>query len=382
MKIFSAPAFAIIFSALVALAAGSPAHAGDDSPSVQWLDPTVDSNLAVEGAAWFSSNHLFRRLPVDSENKEFRAEVNALADNTAGMQIRFRTNSPFVRVRVQLTGASNMWHMPPSGQSGVDLYDNVTGRLRFCGAARVNPGEDHYEAELCTWPSTDGPRDWKDVTLNLPLYNGVKTFEIGVAETAEIARPTKHRTSGRVAIYGTSITQGAATSRPGLGWTNQLSRQIDQEVINLGFSGNGMGEPALAKRIAELTELKLVVLDYEANAQDEGVRKTMEPFIALIRARYPKVPIVIVSQIPWVWQIRSTGYAEGKAATRKFQRALADKLRRAGDSNIHFIDGYGLMPLDHFEDGLVDGVHPNDLGMSWISENMLAQLRKLHLVSE
>ena len=44
-------------------------------------------------------------------------------------------------------------------------------------------------------------------------------------------------------IYGTSITQGGCASRPGMAYTNILSRRIDAPFINLGFSGSGRGEP-------------------------------------------------------------------------------------------------------------------------------------------
>ena len=355
-----------------------------DEPAVRWLVAGQSSALAIEGLAWFSANGKFRRLPSDTGKKELRAEVNSIADQSAGAQIRFRTTSRFVRVRVQLIKPSSMYHMPATGQSGVDLYDKATGELRFCGVSRVEPADTEYDVELCAWnPGQTGKLEsaevWQDVTLDLPLYNGVESFEVGVSMGSKVEKPRPHENSGRIVIYGTSITQGGVASRPGLGWTNQLGRQVDQEVINLGFSGNGMGEPALARRISEIDDMKLVLLDYEANAQ-EGVRTTLNPFIALIRARHPKLPIVVVSQIPWTNERRSSAAASAKKSLREFQQQTVAQLRAGGDENIYFIDGHGLLPWDHFEDGLVDGVHPNDLGMSWIAQGLVEKLGGLGLV--
>ena len=50
--------------------------------------------------------------------------------------------------------------------------------------------------------------------------------------------------------YGTSITQGGCTTRPGLAASNILSRLLDREVVNQGYSGSGKGEPEIAEMLA------------------------------------------------------------------------------------------------------------------------------------
>jgi hypothetical protein len=50
-----------------------------------------------------------------------------------------------------------------------------------------------------------------------------------------------------VVFYGTSITQGSCTSRPGMSYQAILGRQLNLNHINLGFSGNGKGEAAVAR---------------------------------------------------------------------------------------------------------------------------------------
>jgi lysophospholipase L1-like esterase len=349
-------------------------QAPTEETTVHWIDAAQHQNLVIEGLPWFSILGKYRRLPLDPDGKEFSTAANFQAENTAGAQIRFRTNSPFVHVRVRLQGRSLMDNMPASGQSGVDAYDDITGRLRFCGLARVQPGELSYEAEACSW----GNYAWKGVTLNLPLFNGIDKLEIGIAPESGVEKPWPHRRPGKLVIYGSSITQGGVASRPGLAWSNQLSRTLDQEIVNLGFAASGLGEAVLAKYIGEIQGISLILLDYEANAQT-SVGTTLEPFIQILRQRYPAVPIVVMSQIPWVLEIQSRDYSIHKSELRDFQRHTVFKLRAEGDANLHFIDGYELMPHDRFEEGLLDGVHPNDLGMTWIAEGVARQLTELGL---
>ena len=55
-----------------------------------------------------------------------------------------------------------------------------------------------------------------------------------------------------ILVYGTSIAQGASASRPAMAWTNILQRRFDMPVINLGFSGNALMDPAVYDLISEV----------------------------------------------------------------------------------------------------------------------------------
>ena len=57
---------------------------------------------------------------------------------------------------------------------------------------------------------------------------------------------TPFRTAKPVVFYGTSITQGGCASRSGMSYQAILGRQLNLDFVNLGFSGNGKGEPVVA----------------------------------------------------------------------------------------------------------------------------------------
>ena len=52
--------------------------------------------------------------------------------------------------------------------------------------------------------------------------------------------------------YGTSIAQGGVASRPGMAFTNILSRRLGRPVLNFGFSGNGHMDVGVGVWLAQL----------------------------------------------------------------------------------------------------------------------------------
>ena len=83
---------------------------------------------------------------------------------------------------------------------------------------------------------------------------------------------------GPVVFYGTSIVQGGCASRPGMVHTAILGRRLNREAINLGFSGNGMMEPEVARLMAEL-DPALYVIDCIPNVgrQDRRTDRAVCP---------------------------------------------------------------------------------------------------------
>jgi lysophospholipase L1-like esterase len=161
-----------------------------------------------------------------------------------------------------------------------------------------------------------------------------------------------------------------------MAWTNILSRRLNVEVINLGFSGSGKGEPEVAEAIAEIPNPACYILDYEANAGTEGLKKTLAEFVRILRRDHPKTPILVLSRVLPAADLFFEAGARDNAERRDFQRATVLERRKAGDANIFFIDGAGLMGTD-FEECTVDGAHPTDLGFMRIADGLTAPLRMI-----
>lgn len=337
--------------------------------AITWHSP-AEQPLRLTGFAWYDQDHRYRRLPV-TPKWPLPSAVNNLANHTAGGQITFRTNSRAIWVKAKLRAVADMVHMPATGQCGFDLYFGAPGAQVFYGATKYNLRATEYEYKLIE-TSTE---ELRDVTINFPLYQGVEEVFIGLDEGAEVHEPVPYATSERVIFYGTSITQGGCASRPGMAYTNILSRRLNVETVNLGFSGNGKGEPELAHLAAQITRPSCLVLDYEANCvSTELLAETLPQFIRIYRESHPQVPILVVSRIPFSHDAFHPETMQARRERFEVQRTTVEGRRADGDENIHFFDGSKLLSA-HWDECTVDGIHPTDLGFMQMANGLEPVLR-------
>lgn len=332
-----------------------------DSEGVAWLDPR-SAPFRLIGFPWIEQDRVFRRLPV-SPDWEIRKPVDSLANCSAGGQIRFQSDSEKILIRVKLQQPSGMYHMPATGQSGFDLYLGAPGEQRYSSTSRFDAKAGDYEVSLF-----NGTKEMRHFTLNFPLYNGVNSVEVGIVAGRSVLPPAPYRMPGKIVVYGTSITQGGCAARPGMAYSNILSRKLNLEFVNLGFSGNGRGEIALAKLISQVDDKSLVVLDYQANA-GESIRETLGPFIDEIRNSHADLPILVISKIRYASEINDSERLEKAKALSQFQSDLVKQRREDGDEKIYFLDG-GTLLGDAADECTVDGVHPTDLGFFMMAERI------------
>jgi hypothetical protein len=351
-------------------AAPAPAAAGE-ADGMTWFS-LWDKPFRVLGMGWPIPDGGLRRMPVKPQ-WTLPEGVEGQAWHTAGVQVRFRTTARRIALRVKLRGTHSMDHITATGQCGFDAYIGEVGAMTFAGVSRFSRGADAYQVTLCNFPSAE----LRTVTINCPLYMGVAEVAIGLPTGCRLAAAPRPALKRPVVIYGTSITQGGCASRPGMAYTNILSRRIDCEFLNLGFSGSGRGEPEVAHTIATLPPPALFVMDYEANCHVlEKMQETLPVFLGILRKRWPRTEILVVSKIPYAAEAYDAVARQRRLANRDFQRKTVARLRRAGDTHITFLDGSGLLGKDYTECS-VDGAHQTDLGFLRMANGMEKTLRKL-----
>jgi hypothetical protein len=173
-----------------------------------------------------------------------------------------------------------MWHFPSTGVAGLDLYAWDTGNASWRWVDTT-----HTQGPTLTASNTlhgaplpnSGLRKYR---LNLPLYNGVLDLSLGVPSTAVFQADTSYTTAPPVVVYGTSITQGGVASRPGMAWTNILGRALGREVLNFGFSGNGLMEIGVAEWLVQIGPVVgAFVIDCSWNMQPALIAQNAGPLI-------------------------------------------------------------------------------------------------------
>lgn len=333
---------------------------------------SVDApNVELTGLYWRKPGEAFRRIPFTSKVSD---GVDFLAWNTAGVMLRFRTDSQEIKVNVKVGHACRMDHMAHVGIMGFDIYLGSGSSKFYAGSTRFDHNKDEYNVKILEPFPTKKMREF---TIHFPLYSGVESFRLGVNEGSVVELPTPWKDPRPVVVYGTSIQQGGCASRPGMCHTNQMSRMLDRPFINLAFSGSGKGEPEMAELIAQIKDPAMIVLDYDANAHCDGLEATLPTFIDIIRKAHPEVPILLVSRLPFKDEFLETNeYKEDRFRYTAIHMAELKRRRDMGDKNIHFLDGSTLYGPDPSE-CTVDGCHATDLGFYQISKRMAPVIERI-----
>ena len=323
----------------------------------RWVDA---KSLTVEGQGWSETTAPYDRLPPEAEAK-VRTAVWGLSRHSAGICIRFQTDSPEIHAKWKLTSSRlAMPHMAATGVSGLDLYVRTTKdggtTSSWKWLASGQPKAQENRVKLVSGIS----RVSREYLLYLPLYNGVSELTVGVAEDAAL-EPGSPRPEGKrrpLVFYGTSITQGGCASRPGMVHTSILGRWLDRPVINLGFSGNGKMEDEVVAFIEEI-DAAVFIIDCLPNMVASDVTKRTRPLVERLRKRRPDTPILLVEDRNYsnsfLVEGSKTRNATNQAALKAAYRELASSVE-----HLYYLEGAGMLGDDN--EGTVDSSHPTDLG--------------------
>ncbi len=282
------------------------------------------------------------------------AAVMERLTNPAGLALGFTTNSPMIAARWFTADGKQGANMSPIAERGLDLYIRRGGAWLWAGVGRPGDGTACNDDNLVL--NMDNSE--KECLLYLPLYRELKSLEIGIAPGSWLkgaANPFRKR----VALYGSSIVQGASASRPGMAYPAQLSRHLGLEFVNLGVSGSAKMEPAAARLVADV-DADAYMLDCVPNTSPELIAERAGNLIRTVRSRRPHAPIIIVMSIIRDLSRFNRVWAETMARQNAAMLAEVNKLTD--------IEGLTVIPADellgHDGEATVDGTHPSDLGFN------------------
>lgn len=359
-----------ILGIILAVSAGLSSSAQDRN--VVYRDASA---FPLYGKCVEETSARYERLPAEFQGA-VRKSMWDLGRNSAGLYIRFRSNSTQIRARWKSTSPRQyMPHMADAGDSGLDLYIlTEKDGWRFAGSGFEWGGRDKDVKNKTLVANMK--QEMREYMLYLSLYNGIASLEIGVDEGSVIEAPAVEspRSDRPVVMYGTSILQGGCASRPGMAFTAILGRKLDREVINLGFSGNAWLDYEIARYITRVQSPSLIVLDYVPNATVEQINERGEKFFRIVRDAFPDVPVILVEDPTYPHTLFDQRMCEEVTTRNAAQLALYKKLRKAGEKRLYYVSTDGLIGGDG--EATVDGVHFTDLGMMRYVEKMLPVMRK------
>ncbi len=303
----------------------------------------------------------FRRLP-EKVAKSVNEGVCALHANTAGGRVRFRTDSETVAIIAVMDKMYKASHFPFTGTAGFDIYSGgiYTGTFR-----PQNNAKRGFDSVICGLEKGK----MKEITINFPLYSDVKELFIGLDKNAEILSPMPYKNEKPVVFYGSSITQGGCASRPGRSYQAVVSRRLNTDYINLGFSGSARAEKEITEYIKNL-DMVAFVYDYDHNAPSAAhLEATHEKMFKAVREAQPELPIIIMPRPKYY--LNDDEKNRRDIILKTYNNAVA-----AGDKNVYYIDNRELTALCKGE-GTVDNTHPTDYGFASMAKAVGDCLEKI-----
>ena len=310
--------------------------------------------FSLHGLYYDEENSVYRRMP-DEVAKTVNNGVRYGATYGVGGRLRFITDSPYITIKCSCPSENVLARMPIFGSHSFALY--VDGKFASCFYMEdkdiwsAKPNKMAFSRSL----RFDEHFKNREIEICFPIYNAVNELFIGVKEGSVLLPPKRYKHQKQIVYYGSSITQGGCVSHPGNEYTALVSRWLDSDYLNLGFSGSAKGERTMIDYLKSLSP-SVFVLDYDHNApNEEHLKSTYKPLFEGIRANHPTTPIVMITS-------PNSEYMYHGNERKEIIYSVYKEAVNRGDKNVYFIDGYTLFGDTDRDLCTVDLVHPNDLG--------------------
>ena len=321
-----------------------------------------DAPLKVFGIPFFDTKKEFRRLP--DELIEKLPNLEHLGKRCPGARIGFRTDAEEFTVKVILKTLKPDVGMAIYSCQAVNVMVGDRQNSKFAGL--LTPPD--YETK--TFEKTfKKSAAMEEVTLWLLRNEEIEEVFVSIPDKAAIEAPTPYK-YGPVLYYGSSITEGGCCCNVTNGYNALLSRWLDVDYYNMGFSGNAKGEPIMADYLNTI-DFKAFVLDYDHNAPTaQHLRDTHEPFYKKIREKNPDTPILMLSRPifrPW----------PDDEERKSIVKATYDNAVAAGDKNVYYVNSDEFFDDELRDICAIDTIHPNDLGFYRMAKTILPVMKEM-----
>ncbi len=355
---------------------------------------------------------VLHRLPPAARERMPDTAFALVERQPAGVRIEFRSRATVVelelfRRRLGYTGVP----LRPDGIVEI-LVDGVPrGEAATGGGAlsMIDPatGATTSESDAACTIRFDGlPDAEKGVALWLPHNEEVELVEL---RTDAPVLPAPAGDRPRWLFHGSSLVQGSNATHPSRTWAAVTARARGLDLTNLGFGGNAMLDPFVARAMAGI-EADVIGVEIGINLVNADAMRmralvpAVHGFLDAVRDGHPSTPLLVVSplhceiheQTPGPGAFDPDALREGRvrflatgdpreaAGGRLTLRAIRSALgtvveqRRRDDPHLHLVDGLDLYgAADEAARPLPDGLHPDAAAHELIGERMAAALARL-----
>lgn len=305
-----------------------------------------------------------------------------VADAATGVRLSLRTAATTIELTVALTRAElpGIGLLPAAFDLRIDGRHEARQYADGGTTLRIGSSIDVVPGPVQTIRFAGLPAVPKDVEIWLP-HTAICDL-VALTADAELANP-RPSDAPRWVHYGSSISQAAEAEGPLETWPAAAATARGFDLTCLGFAGNAMLDPFVARTIRDLPA-ELISLEIGTNIVEQATMRarTFGPavhgFLDTIREGHPHTPVVVVSPIACPVAERRSGVIlhdpvrgpqalgtpadiEQGALTMEIVRGSLERLvgeRAATGEALSYLSGLELLGLDETDD-LYDGIHPN-----------------------
>lgn len=330
-----------------------------------------------------------RRLPAWTRPQISDVVGDFVISMTSGVRLEFRTAATEIELELSATAPTTPEGEPAAATVAVVTDDDEPRQHRIPDEvlSLIDPVRGvwrqgrPYAVRFADLPPVD-----KHVELWLP--HATATDLHALRADAPIA-PARADPRPRWLHHGSSISQGGEAATPLGTWPVVAARRAGVRVHNLGFSGNAVADPYVARTMRDLPA-DLITLEIGINVVNGDVmrRRTFGPavhgFLDTLRERHPETPIVLLTPVPCPavetlpgptatsgTTTVSAGDPRQLALGALSLSGIRDELTRVvdvrDDPALTLFDGHLLLRPDEVDD-LDDGLHPNAAALQRMGE--------------
>lgn len=185
--------------------------------------------------------------------------------------------------------------------------------------------------------------------------------------------------SRRYLAYGTSITHGASASAPHLNYVSQAARRLGADLLNFGVGGACLCEPKFADYFAEREDWDFATLALSVNMVGRfnvaEFRERAEYVVNTVAGSDTSRPVLCITLYPHFRDLMEQDNPELFKRCAGYRETLSQIVADSPHPNVHIASGLDVLADYH---GLTtDILHPSDLGMIAMGEEVANRLRPL-----
>ena len=339
-------------SLLLALALVLPLSAAAQGKAPEYVY-TEAAQLTLVGKVFPDTGNPYQRIDTARFHGFTKEEVR-LVQESAGIAVAFRTNSTSIRVWPKYGKAYFGGGTTGFAGRGFDLYIKKDGKWLWAAAGLQNDNALDKPVNMIK----DMDDSIKECLLYLPVRSVMDSVKIGVEEGC-LMEPLPHPFRHRIAVFGSSFTHGASTSKSGMAYPSILTRETGIQFLNLGVSGRCRLQDYFAAALAEAPYVDAFLFDTFSNPTPEEIKERLCPFIEAIQAAHPGKPLIFQQTI---YRERRNFNLEVEKYERERIELAAQLMKQVCKKykDVYYITSTNATSPDHYTS--VDGTHPGDYG--------------------